>query len=359
MKITFPHMGDGAIAFKVFFEHFGYEVILPPPTTHATIERGLRVSPETMCFPFKVALGNLMAAIDMGADTVGMFDTRGQCRFRYYNMLYRKLLSEQGYDVQFVVFTPWDGIKLFLRRDGIPLSRKIRGSRLTWRKLAVIDATDELARRYRPRERERGATNRLRAALVREVDAGNDFQALGHLRDELDARFEEIGIDADMQPLRVGLVGEVYTVIEPYLNQHIDVVLGALGAEVHTTLQLSEMVSHCWPHKRLQVRRKARRYLRSGVGGHGVYTVANTRDYAVQGFDGVVHVAPFGCMPETTVRPILSRIARETDMPVLSLTFDEHTNRQGLQTRLEAFIDLLRMRRGRGGTERATVPRRS
>jgi predicted nucleotide-binding protein (sugar kinase/HSP70/actin superfamily) len=183
------------------------------------------------------------------------------------------------------------------------------------------------------------------------------LRALGRLHAELYQRFGAISTDSASDPLRVGLAGEIYTLIEPCINQHIDVVLGTLGAEVHTALRLSEMVSHCWPHKRVQVRRKARRYLRGGVGGHGVYTVADTLDYASQNYDGVVHVAPYGCMPETTVRPILTQIARDTDMPVLSLTFDEHTNRQGLQTRLEAFIDLLRMRREHARTGRACVPR--
>jgi predicted nucleotide-binding protein (sugar kinase/HSP70/actin superfamily) len=359
MKITFPHMGDSAIAFKTFFEHFGYEVVVPPPTSRATLERGLRVSPATMCFPFKASVGDLMAALDLGAEAVAMFDMHGHCRFSYYNMLYREILPAHGYDVPFIVFTPWDGIRIFLRNDGIPLRRKILGARLSCRKLAAIEAIDAHARRYRPRERERGSAGRLRAALMREVDACNDVGELTRLPDGLAARFAGIETYSERDPLRVGLVGEIYTLFEPGLNQHIDVLLGTLGAEVHTSLGVTSVIKHWWPQERRRVRRLARGYLRSGVGGHGDYTVAHTVQYARWNYDGVIHIAPFGCMPETTVRPLLAQIGRDTGMPVLSLTLDEHTNRQGLQTRLEAFIDLLRMRCELRGTGRATAPRQT
>jgi hypothetical protein len=40
-------------------------------------------------------------------------------------------------------------------------------------------------------------------------------------------------------------------------------------------------------------------------------------------------------------------LQRECRVPVLSLSFDEHTGRAGLLTRLEAFVDILERRRQR------------
>ena len=49
-------------------------------------------------------------------------------------------------------------------------------------------------------------------------------------------------------------------------------------------------------------------------------------------------------MPEVSVRPILRRISRDLDLPVLECSFDEHASHVGFVTRLEAFVSMLRDR---------------
>ncbi|HLE01930.1 MAG TPA: CoA protein activase, partial [Dehalococcoidia bacterium] len=60
-------------------------------------------------------------------------------------------------------------------------------------------------------------------------------------------------------------------------------------------------------------------------------------------FDGLVHLAPFTCMPEIIAQNILPSV--KEDIPVLTLLCDEQTGKQGMLTRLEAFVDLLKRRR--------------
>ena len=48
------------------------------------------------------------------------------------------------------------------------------------------------------------------------------------------------------------------------------------------------------------------------------------------------------CMPEVTVRPILQKIHQESGIPFLSLSLDEQVAEAGINTRLEAFIDVIR-----------------
>jgi hypothetical protein len=61
--------------------------------------------------------------------------------------------------------------------------------------------------------------------------------------------------------------------------------------------------------------------------------------------DGVIHLAPFSCTPEVMAHNALLTLQRECQVPILSLSFDEHTGRAGLLTRLEAFVDILERRR--------------
>jgi benzoyl-CoA reductase/2-hydroxyglutaryl-CoA dehydratase subunit BcrC/BadD/HgdB len=50
-------------------------------------------------------------------------------------------------------------------------------------------------------------------------------------------------------------------------------------------------------------------------------------------------------MPENIALEALQRICEPSGVPLLSLSFDEHTSNTGLMTRLEAFVELLRRRK--------------
>jgi predicted nucleotide-binding protein (sugar kinase/HSP70/actin superfamily) len=63
--------------------------------------------------------------------------------------------------------------------------------------------------------------------------------------------------------------------------------------------------------------------------------------------DGIIHVFPFTCMPELVAQTILMKVQKDLDIPILTLILDEHTAPGGVETRLEAFIDLLERRRKR------------
>lgn len=45
--------------------------------------------------------------------------------------------------------------------------------------------------------------------------------------------------------------------------------------------------------------------------------------------------------------PVLQRLRRDYHIPVLFLTFDTQTSNAGLDTRLEAFYDMIAMRKVR------------
>jgi predicted nucleotide-binding protein (sugar kinase/HSP70/actin superfamily) len=84
-KVTIPWMGNEYLKLLArSLTTLGIHVQLPPLTTDKTIQIGVRHTAEMVCFPLKPTLGNFVEALDNGADTLLMYDTRGQCRFRHY-----------------------------------------------------------------------------------------------------------------------------------------------------------------------------------------------------------------------------------------------------------------------------------
>ena len=97
-----------------------------------------------------------------------------------------------------------------------------------------------------------------------------------------------------------------------------------------------------------KVKQAAQPYLNHKVGGHGLETIGETVLYAQNNYDGVIHLSPFTCMPEIIAKSILPQVSKDLNIPVLSITVDEHTGEAGVITRLEAFIDLLKRNHQKG-----------
>lgn len=69
-----------------------------------------------------------------------------------------------------------------------------------------------------------------------------------------------------------------------------------------------------------------------------------------QGLDGAIYVSSFGCGIDSVVGDLFERwTRREADLPFLLITIDEHTGEAGVNTRLEAFIDMIDWRKRNEG----------
>ena len=85
--------------------------------------------------------------------------------------------------------------------------------------------------------------------------------------------------------------------------------------------------------------------MKRAIGGETIETIGDTVYAAQNGIDGVIHLMPFSCMPEIVSQNILTKVSREEDIPVMTLVLDEQTGKTGYQTRIEAFIDLVKRKK--------------
>lgn len=98
--------------------------------------------------------------------------------------------------------------------------------------------------------------------------------------------------------------------------------------------------------KRLRKRlREAGEYLRYDIGADGTDSVGKSRTLAQSGYDGIIHLKPFGCTPEINAMPMLQNISRDYKIPIIYFSFDSQTSETGVKTRLEAFCDMITIRK--------------
>lgn len=63
--------------------------------------------------------------------------------------------------------------------------------------------------------------------------------------------------------------------------------------------------------------------------------------------DGIIHLTAFGCGPDAMLDKFMEMLVRENSkIPFMTLTIDEHSGEAGITTRLEAFADMVRRKKG-------------
>jgi predicted nucleotide-binding protein (sugar kinase/HSP70/actin superfamily) len=343
MKITFPYWGNYTIAFGKLAQKLGLEVIPPERTGARTIEKGAKIAPEMYCFPLKVNLGNFLEAIERGADTIVMPTALGgSCRLRYYAFVEDKVLKENGKNVTFVIFDQsLDIVSKLKKISGASFLKMIEAAVFTFKILNLVEKLEKKAQYLRPREIEKGETDRVLISAFKRLREIIKFSELSKFEKETLKELDQINIIRKKVP-RVGIVGEIYTVTDHAINFEIEKKLGNLGIEIHREMSLLYHFKKKVFFKDFFIQRKIKPYLGSTVGGHGRDAIYEMLKYVKEGFDGVIQLLPAMCMPETTIRPILERIHQETGIPFLSLSLDEQIAEAGIDTRIEAFADVVK-----------------
>jgi predicted nucleotide-binding protein (sugar kinase/HSP70/actin superfamily) len=358
MKMTAPYLGILHRAWGPVLKKAGVEIIYPPKPTKRTLDLGTKHAPEFACFPFKVTLGSMMEALELGADTIFMIGGWGPCRFGYYDVIQEQILKDLGY--QFVMGSANNPDAL---RDMVDLMQKISGSKSRLNlyriffsiliRLSVLDWTVKKYFRTKPYEWISGDADRIMERALDLVEHSFSIPRILNSASLIYIWFQKMKKRTDIKPLRVGVVGELFTVLDPSANMGIDMWLARRGVEVLKAVCLSDYANDRFrfkPFRRNQFKlssRYARPYLRYHVGGESIESVGKTVYYAKHGVDGVIHIFPFTCMPELVAQTILTKVQKDLDIPVLTLIIDEHTAAGGVETRLEAFMDLLERRRRR------------
>lgn len=359
MKLTYPHMGEAYIAVKGLLDDIGVKSIIPAFTTNSTLKTGSFISPETICLPYKIMLGNYINSINAGADTILITGSCGPCRFGYYGPLQKQALEDLGYDIDIIILDPpKEGYRKFyesLKKVTEGRQAKILHAFTNAYKVCCeVDKLNELFYYTRPRALNKAELRGILHDFKKDVmNTDGTVQMLKLIR-ETENRIKKVSVDNSYKPLKVGIIGEIYTVIEPFTNLNVEERLGELGVEVHRSLTVKDWVRNTvilplTGRKGYKLEKKlSKPYLPTLIGGHSQECIGHAIHYAKMGFDGLVQIYPMTCMPEIVSRSILPQVEKDYKIPILYLIMDEQTGEAGYQTRLEAFADYIGSNRTAG-----------
>lgn len=357
MKITFPQLGNTCFAAKALFDGLGIEYVMPPKSNKKCLELGSLYSPEEMCLPFKIMLGGYIESIKNGADTVLITGSCGPCRFGEYCELQMNTLKKLGYDVNFIVLDKPHSIgkKEFLSRiskisDESKLStrKKLKTLFKTYRIINLMDYIEAETHKKAGYEINTGQCKTLLKNCKTSALNYNDPDKLITFLMQCKKAIDNLPISMEKKPLKVAIIGEIYTIIEPFSNLYIEDKLMDYGVSTSRHLSPSwwfkDAMLSVLKLNSLDLRINSKKYLPYYIGGHGRECIGEAVMASHTGFDGAIQIFPMGCMPEIVSKAILPQISKNENFPILSLIVDEMTGEAGYDTRIEAFIDLLERR---------------
>ncbi|MBU4386191.1 MAG: CoA protein activase [Actinobacteria bacterium] len=364
MRVSTPRMGNLPLIVEDLACRFGIDYIEPPVFSEETVRIGASLAPEFACLPLKAVVGTFVQALEAGADTLLMGGGSGPCRFGYYAEIQRRILEKEGYRFELIILDPpstslkaaYSGLRSIVPPDVARFGTLVRELRRALAKVVVFDEIEKWGLALKGREAEPGSVERAAEEACSVTAAAFTGKEIRRARREVQQLFENVGLDDDRQCLRIGVVGEIFVVLEPYFNFDIGNWLGKRGVVVERSVHIADTAypggrNPVFGYDERQVARAAAPYLTHEVGGDGLLSVGATAIFARRGFDAVIHFLPFTCMPEVIAKSVLARVSEEMGIPVLSLTIDEQTGRAGVETRLEALLDLARSKR-----RRETIP---
>jgi predicted nucleotide-binding protein (sugar kinase/HSP70/actin superfamily) len=379
-----PFMSDHAFALAAAMRSVGVQAeVLPPPNEESTAI-GLDLCYGRECLPCFLCTGDIVRKCrEPGFDTSSavflMPSGPGPCRFGQYSVLQTTILEEQGFgDAQIASPTSEDSYSMFS-------DDPVRLRKLSWQGLVAVDLLAKALHEHRPYEVVPGeADAAYRTCLdrvIQAIEAGGDR----HLIEALGWTAEHFGaIRTDRSELRplIGVIGEIYLVLNAFSNLDIVRTVEAAGGEVMLGTATDWLLFTDWWRKDLAwrlgqpaefvkalltdlyERRVEHRLFRAlepalrhppetsvpevmegleasyepALGTEAVLTMGRMLDMAGHGVSGLVNVLPFGCMPGIIVATMAPKLReRMSGIPWLDVAYDgqQETN---VRTRLEAFM---------------------
>lgn len=344
MSIAFPQMGDYQVPAYYLLSHIfkDVKIIKAPKITNKTVELGSKVSPEFVCTPFKYTLGTMMECKKIGVDT--LVQMGGGCRYGYYAELQEKILGVRVINLVSEGKANIFRINKLLKEIGkYSKVKAIYYGFITMKMIKYMDEIDKYIRANIGFEINSGEFENLKEEMLEKFSKVKNYFELHKLYKYYLKEFKKIKINKPSNPLRIGIIGELYTIMEPFSNYFLEKELAKHHIEIKRFTNVHYLLFEK-KKKFKKYKKYAKNYFKYSMGADASDNIARCLWLCKNKYDGIIHIKSSFCTPEISCMSIINKISNEYNTPVLFFSFDTNTSEVGVQTRLEAFYDMLEMR---------------
>jgi len=278
---------------KSYFDHLKIETLISPPTNKEILDAGLKLAVDEACLPIKLFLGHVDYLINK-ADFVFVPGIKSTEPKRFY--------------CPQVIALPETTIMTFNEKNFLTPEINSHAKDLQW-KDNYYDFALKLGYDH----------TTAKEAVEKACTSLNETQ-----------NFDENYHEPEVANLKIALLGHPYLINDPFVNFDIKRKLIQHGAIIKTPQELSS--AQVDANTTLLKKDLFWSYQRNMVAA----SMHHSEDDVVDGF---ILLSTFGCGTNSIIEPYI--MTGTEKLPFITITLDEHTSPTGIQTRLEAFLDMV------------------
>ncbi len=297
---------------RTFFEELDAEVLISQATTRNIVDQGVKTCVDEACLPVKIFHGHVIDLKD---------------RVDYLFIPRFTSIAEGEY-----VCPKFGGLPDMIKNsiEGLPpvISTEIN-LRDSYRK--VYGAISEIGGYF---SSDKGKIQKAyKKAVQSYISSRNQF--ISGLPGWLGEKNSRIKLRGDFNHLNVGLLGHPYNIFDSYVNMNLIKKLSTSMVGIFTSEMMDEDSIN---NKAAELQKKmfwtfGRRIIGAAM------CMLERKD-----IQGIIYVMSFGCGLDSFICDMVERRARASGIPFSVLVLDEHTGEAGINTRIEAFIDMIKWR---------------
>lgn len=302
-----------------FFEGLGVDVVVSPESNKEILDDGIKETVNDACVPIKLFHGHVAAL----KDKVDILFLPRLVSLDGKNTLCPKFLGLPDmvrYSIKGLPEIMEN--RLDLKKGKLELYRFLFriGERFTDNKLLILRAI----------WRARYNFSRYRKLLLQGFMPTEAFPLL------------QEGDAAAVQPrknkIKLAVLGYPYALYDNYISVGLLELLKQYKVDVVTPEMVSEK----------EMKRASKKFRKNLFWYYSNRVVWACKHYlGDKNVDGMIHVTAFGCGPDSMTNKLMELETKaDRNIPFLSVTIDEHTGEAGVETRVEAFVDLIKRKKG-------------
>jgi predicted nucleotide-binding protein (sugar kinase/HSP70/actin superfamily) len=343
-------MANYCIPIKYLLENIlDVDIIEPLKITSKTISLGTKYSPDFVCMPFKYTLGTMIESLQKDANV--LIQAGGGCRYGYYHELQEKILKDLGYEFKLYNLVSCGKTdikkiyKIFKKIDkNFNIFKALYYLYITRNMIIYMDKVDDYIRKNIGFEQTKGSFIKLNNEMLQNFSSVKNPIKLYLVYKKYFKLIKKIKTNKPKNCLKVGVIGELYTVMEPFSNYFLETELARFNIEIKRFTNVNYLL---FKNKKVikKALRKTKEFQLYKMGADATTNVYWAKYLCLNNYDGIIHIKSSFCTPEISAMPIINKVCSKYNVPIIYFSFDSSTSEVGIKTRLEAFKDMIEMRK--------------
>lgn len=305
---------------KALFDELNIEMVLTKPTSKTIVNKGIEFSVPEICVPIKIFTGHVASIIDE-VDYVFIPRMVSISKNEYFCPKFMGLPDMIKYTVPGAlnkVLSP----KIESHSDDISNPKYYKD----FKRILGIGSW-ELQRALKKAEKKWEKFRQLSKDGYTLTEALDIFEGK-----EVPKREGRL----DNGKVTIGLLGYVYDIYDEFISMDIINKLEEMNINIVTF----EMIEEKQLDNSIKFMNKKLFWTFSNK-----LLAAGYYFYNHPKVDGLIHVTAFGCGPDSMIGKMLEIDGNKYQKPFMTIRVDEHTGESHLQTRVEAFIDMIKRKK--------------